>query len=370
MVRMPVKDDKDDIDFLVSQRFPGPFLRYAGIELPAHFQQFDNEKDRIAAAEAYEEELRAMPKEEVEALVAAERKKEHDEKEARAAEKEQKLFYNAPGAAADCEHWGKLAFWTLDEAVALTFGKAPDIVNWEKLKGHIQVSQFAKAYQRRRDLVARAKSAGQLSDPALPRQFLDWCRTLQIDPPQALKAAVLVFSPQITDWASLYEIEHAAHEATRKWASDKIKEVLAQGDASHAKAVETGRVNYANAMAFAKSSHTKALELGKKMIRERDALIRQLQDEVAVLKSQLSNPPAPKRPTGDKTLGPRERDSLLKLIIGMAVKGYVYDPAALKSRAIKEIATDLELLGLSLDEDTVRKYLTEARELLPPNNTE
>ena len=60
----------------------------------------------------------------------------------------------------------------------------------------------------------------------------------------------------------------------------------------------------------------------------------------------------------------KERESLLKLVIGMAIKGYGYDPAALKSDKVKEIADDLALLGLSIDTDTVRKYLKEAASTL------
>lgn len=62
----------------------------------------------------------------------------------------------------------------------------------------------------------------------------------------------------------------------------------------------------------------------------------------------------------------RERESLLKLVIGMAVKGYRYDPKASRSDKVKEIADDLATLGIPLDPDTVRKYLREGRELLPP----
>jgi len=61
----------------------------------------------------------------------------------------------------------------------------------------------------------------------------------------------------------------------------------------------------------------------------------------------------------------RERDSLLKLVIGMAVKGYAYVPAAQKNSAVQDIANDLRLLGIPLDEDTVRKYLNEAKPLIP-----
>jgi hypothetical protein len=61
----------------------------------------------------------------------------------------------------------------------------------------------------------------------------------------------------------------------------------------------------------------------------------------------------------------KEKDSLLKLIIGMAVVGYSYDPHAGRSGRIKEIEDDLLRLGLSLSDDTIRKHLRTASELLP-----
>ena len=58
----------------------------------------------------------------------------------------------------------------------------------------------------------------------------------------------------------------------------------------------------------------------------------------------------------------KERDSLLKLVIGMAVDAYGYDPKASRSPAPREIAGHLEGRGLKIDEDTVRKWLNEAKE--------
>lgn len=59
----------------------------------------------------------------------------------------------------------------------------------------------------------------------------------------------------------------------------------------------------------------------------------------------------------EKPLSEAERDSLLKIIIGMAVKGYSYNPNAKKSEVPTEIHMDLEQLGINLDVDTIRKYL-------------
>jgi hypothetical protein len=68
----------------------------------------------------------------------------------------------------------------------------------------------------------------------------------------------------------------------------------------------------------------------------------------------------------DKPLGTRERDTMLKIIIGMAVKGYSYDPAASRSTVPKEVADDLNALGVGVTDDTVRKYLKEAAESVLP----
>ncbi len=71
----------------------------------------------------------------------------------------------------------------------------------------------------------------------------------------------------------------------------------------------------------------------------------------------------------EKPLGTTERNYLLKLVIGMAVTGYKYDPAAKKSTTTKEIADDLADLGIDIDPDTVRKYLKEGANTVLPAKT-
>ena len=55
----------------------------------------------------------------------------------------------------------------------------------------------------------------------------------------------------------------------------------------------------------------------------------------------------------------------MKLLIGMAVSGYRYNPPAARSDTVTDIINDLDKLGLHLDPDTVRKWLRETAELLP-----
>src|SRR5580700_97479 len=62
--------------------------------------------------------------------------------------------------------------------------------------------------------------------------------------------------------------------------------------------------------------------------------------------------------TKAKQLGTKERESLLKMIIGMARGGYAHDPKLNRS-AVPQCDV-LAKHGVALDGDTVRKWLREA----------
>lgn len=55
-----------------------------------------------------------------------------------------------------------------------------------------------------------------------------------------------------------------------------------------------------------------------------------------------------------------ERNSLLKIILGMALQQYSFDPDAARSSTVPQILEDLAASGIKIGEDTVRKYLREA----------
>lgn len=61
----------------------------------------------------------------------------------------------------------------------------------------------------------------------------------------------------------------------------------------------------------------------------------------------------------------RQRETLLRILIGIAVEQYGYDPKKGRNSAPKQISDDLALHGISLSDDTIRKYLNEASDLLP-----
>jgi len=143
--------------------------------------------------------------------------------------------------------------------------------------------------------------------------------------PQELVAAVTARGVKIYDWQSLY---------------DELKK---RYDDEHAQWIE--------------------------IVEKRDNLIDALRAQPSEPQSEKGFASEPDTPE-QKSLGARERESLLKLVIGMAIKGYDHNPKASRSSTAKDIAHDLHLIGISLDEDTVRKYLAEGRELLPGDEAE
>lgn len=78
--------------------------------------------------------------------------------------------------------------------------------------------------------------------------------------------------------------------------------------------------------------------------------------------------PTAKAVKAEKTLHTLERSTLLKLVIGMAIRGYGFDPNTTKSDAAKNIENDLIALGMPITDDTVRKYLKQAVDTVLPAN--
>jgi hypothetical protein len=74
------------------------------------------------------------------------------------------------------------------------------------------------------------------------------------------------------------------------------------------------------------------------------------------------------RPAGDshssQDLNPKSLQSLLKMVIAMAIEGYGFNPEDGRSPIPGEIARDVQKAGLSIDSDTVRRWLRQAAELL------
>ena len=88
--------------------------------------------------------------------------------------------------------------------------------------------------------------------------------------------------------------------------------------------------------------------------------ISEMQAQIAALRRQLADREGSDDQTYEK-LHPKERQSLQKMVLGMAIEQYGYDPST-RGSAVSQIADDLRAHGVSLDEDTIRKQLKAAAE--------
>lgn len=326
MVRLP---EFDPIAFLIHRKFGAAAKSEplgalsAGLSATRLARKDPELASRI---EKFSADLRRLPPDQLNALVQEEQKKQNEELRARLEKEEQERFFNQPYAQADFNHWSKAAHWTLDEAIALSFGRAPEVVTWQKVMPCLNISAFAKQYQRRRDLALRAVAWQQLFDPVLPGIFLAWAERIDEPVPPKLVAAVKARGIQIADWKKLYD------------------DLLASREENHKKWME--------------------------ICNGQTALIEELKRRIDDLENCPATTEDAATTASEKSLSTRERDSLLKLIIGMAMCGYAYDPEQKRNDKLAEIVGDLERAGVSLDADTVRKWLREAAELLPPKQTE
>ena len=126
--------------------------------------------------------------------------KEREEVRQKLDREERERFFNLPHAKTDYDHWSKAAHWTLDEALALSFGRAPEIVRWDQLQKFSSLgSPFVAQYARRRDLALRALTWKQLFDPVLPGIFLAWAKRTDIAVPSELTEAVQKRGVQVAE---------------------------------------------------------------------------------------------------------------------------------------------------------------------------
>jgi len=354
---MPQLPNFDPVQYLVSKRFPAAReLRFPPTLSPYPSARealaYEERNQLIARIDAYEEELRSKTPAEIQLLCDEARASELAETTAKAkletakAEREEReRFFNQPRAMADFVHWSKATYWTLDEATALSFGRAPEVVAWENVHGYVKVSAFAHRYSRLRDLALRAKHFQQLYDPVLPGIYIAWAKRNEIDFPADLEAAVLARGIQVADWKSLYDEISAAFDKTRQERDAALS--LADELRARVESLQTNNRQLASGV--------------NEVVAQRGTA----QEALARLQSEFES-----AKLAAKGLGARERESLLRLVIGMAVKGYGYDPAQRRSDKLPEIVGDLEKVGVPLDADTVRKWLKEAAELLPPSEVE
>ena len=320
MPRLPIIGP---IEFLVDQKYPKRWGR-------SHDQAEADE----ALREAYEEELRALPAGELSALLTLEKAKLAQANLLRQEREEAARFFNQPTAVANFEHWSRASYWSLEEACSLALGKSPSLVNSARLREYSQVSAFAVRYFRLLDLAKRAVWAKQLWEPSYPTVFLAWAKRMDIAVDPRLVAAVEARGHQIADWKTMYDDAVKSREEWRE---------------KHAKLL---------------TEYNKAVDLVNGYSRMHNQHVAQLAEQKGEISRLTAATAVAQVEAVEPALATRERESLLRLVIGMAIGGYRYDPNANRNSATSEIATDLVTAGVPLDVDTVRKWLREGSVLL------
>ena len=223
--------------------------------------------------------------------------------------------------------------WSIDEAIALVFGKDPRVVNLKKVKEVVYAQyKFPQRYEEIYELAIRAVRFTQLYNPVIPTIFLAWAKRYNISYPAELEEQVLIYGGNIADWKTLYD--------------DKVKEL----DGLRERGNE--RVQAFN----------QEIRSAAQIIEEKDQEILRLEEK---LKTETKEIP---KEVVEKPLNKKTQDSLMKLFIGMVCAAYSYEDVIEDKIKVSDIVDDLNRAGFTFDDDTVRKYIRESRSILLKNN--
>lgn len=175
----------EDVELIVDAKFlediwvkPGELTAKARDRVRSYF---NNARD-------YNEYLEGLSRSEVDEAYALERAQYDETGRKAAAAVDDEEFYNSPEADADFSHWLRAGVWHSDEAIALSRGKDPQVVNQESLRSpRSSTSPFRIEYKRRKWLVERAIEAGQLNVLLTPNSFIEWAKNSGFElPPEML----------------------------------------------------------------------------------------------------------------------------------------------------------------------------------------
>jgi len=160
-------------------------------------------------------------------------------------------------------------------------------------------------------------------------------------------ALTLGKDPRIITWSRVEEYTETSPFAAR---FDNLRRFVVR--AKEAKRLPE-LVSPTNYIAWAKANHIalppeleKSVQAFSGKVPDWKALYEEAKLQLASVTEELE-----RREAADKPLGEKEKNTFYRLILTMAVRGYGYDPRAVRSPTSKDIAGDTQLLGISIDED-------------------
>jgi len=287
----------DPIKYLMQRKFGNQSIgNIYKSKIPTYLALDENARNLInyQKQELYCAELNRKSDEEIYKMVQEEKQKEIVEGKTF----KNDFFFDHPKAMADFKFWAKMPTWTKEEAVALSLGRNPYIVNISSLEAEFYDNPFSKdhefcrEYFKRINLLTRYNKTSQLSYEPTPLAFTLWAKENDIFIPIELEKAVNDRWGEHTDW--------------------KLK--------------------------------FRDLEIENKNLKSSlEATQRNLIEE----KNQ-------------QDINPKRKTSFDILVLVMALKKYRHDPKAKQNSSTKNIHDDILSYGLTIDQNTIREILDEA----------
>ena len=241
------------------------------------------------------------------------------------------LFDENPGA--DFLFWDRIAYWTVEEATALSFGFDPNLANWGELLSCDH--PFTKLYENRRALASRAVEMGQLPKLAAPMDYICWCKSVEIE-----------FHPDLEKMVRARGEVKVAQRAVNEHPGPKVLKSLLK--------MALGMVMVIYGYHPKDPDHSTYEEIA---------------DDLQIVKFLVEAESVGRVLTGatdgsNELSDPGDYETLTKMAVGIAMRHYGYDPADVRSKATQKITDDLLTKDITVVADTVRLRLKEAAALL------
>jgi hypothetical protein len=190
---MEFMEKKRKVEHLLRVKFPfswapPPLTPLRGPN--AGLGQHEMHQRLMAKVETERAELMALPDDEIERRFITAGTEEQAKAAMRAAIEEKGRFFSKREAEADFAYWSKVEYWTIDESIALLLGKSPEVVTWKSIQAYVNVSAFAKQYERLRNLALRAQAMNRGQSAVYPNVVLAWADEVEIPVPNALRESL------------------------------------------------------------------------------------------------------------------------------------------------------------------------------------
>lgn len=215
------------------------------------------------------------------------------------------------------EFWRRASYWTVEEGVALFLDKEPRLFNSEALKDAPRDHPTVNTFFEWLELATRATHVSRLSTTPTPEEFLEWRKALGAD-----------------------------------WNRDEIQALFLeeQDDGNPLSAID-----YMASYFALEAAYQTALKRNQELQDELD------EHAFCMLNSDFEIETKPRRSGFDD----RQRKSLLKIVLPLAISKYRFNPKFSKNAAPKNMEGATTECGLTVTDETIRNHLKEAVQLFP-----